>query len=445
MPGLLDDFRRNWSQLNIEGGRKVLLALSGGLDSMCLASLLLRSGIPFDAAHCNFGLRGDESDGDEYSIRAWAATKGVGLLVRRFDTTSEAGGSRQSIQMTARRLRYDWFEQLRKEHGYAAILTAHHADDVAETVLINLIRGTGLTGLQGVPLRNGYVLRPLLFAGRAELAAYGHQEKLEWREDSSNASDKYLRNAIRLQVMPLLERMQPGAGSRIAQTANRISGALPVYNAALETIMNRLIERRGRDLYVPVRLLRKQQSPDNLIFELFSRYGFSSQQMPAIRELMDAPSGKQLLSPGFRLFRDRDFLILTEMQPAGSDLVRIDSPGSRVSVMAGELHFRVTSVPDEIPTDPDIALLDMRDIRFPLNLRPRRAGDYFYPLGMGGKKKKLKRFLVDVKMPVPEKERLLILEQDGKVIWVVGSRIDERFRVRPDTREVLEIRFARAY
>jgi tRNA(Ile)-lysidine synthase len=442
MIGLSALFKANWPALKVDAGRPVLLALSGGLDSMALAQLLIEAEIPFAAAHCNFSLRDAESDGDEAFIREWSAAQNVTLHVKRFDTKQQAGAG-QSIQMAARELRYEWFEELRTEYGYAAILTAHHAGDLAETVLINLVRGTGLGGLQGIPMRNGAIVRPLLFADRAAIEAYAISKGLSWREDSSNASDKYLRNAIRHNVLPVLEELMPGAGKRIAESARRVAGSLPLYRGAIDKIMKRLIEARGRDFYVPLLLLKKQAQLDTIVYELFQPFGFGGEYVPAILSLMDAPSGRFLQSDTHRIIRDRAFLIVTAADPAEADLIRVDHPEAVVQTRRGELRFALKPAPEALPDDRDIAILDARDIRFPLVLRSRREGDYFYPLGMGGKKKKLKRFLIDIKMPQPEKERVLVLEQEGKVLWIVGSRIDERFRVRPDTTEVLEVRIIR--
>jgi len=442
MSDLSASFRANWPALNIKAGQPVLLALSGGIDSVVLAQLLIEADIPFAAAHCNFSLRDAESDGDEAFIRNWAEATGIRLYVRRFETQVLAGAGR-SIQMTARELRYEWFGQLRQEHRYAAILTAHHGGDLAETVLINLVRGTGLNGLQGIPLRNGAIVRPLLFTDREAIGTFARERELSWREDSSNASDKYLRNAIRHKVLPVLEELAPGAGKRIAGSARRVAGSLPVYREAIEQKMKRLIEARGRDFYLPLLLLKKQPQLETLVYELFQEFGFGGDQTAAILALMDAPSGRFLQSETHRIIRDRAFLIVTKADPVEADLLRVDGPEALIQTRIGMLQFSLKAKPDVVPDDPALAVLDARDIRFPLVLRNRREGDYFYPLGMGGKKKKLKRFLIDLKMPQPQKERVLILEQEGKVLWVVGLRIDERFRVRPDTTQVLEVRLVR--
>ncbi len=423
------------------GDRPVLLALSGGMDSMVLAHLLLASGIPFAAAHCNFKLRGDASDGDEAFVAAWAAARGLVCHVRSFDTKAYASEQGLSTQMAARDLRYSWFEELRRRHDYAAILTAHHAGDVAETMLINLMRGSGIAGLHGIPERNGAVIRPLLFASRAEIAEYAAGNGIEWREDASNAKADYLRNALRHDVMPTLEDLMPGAGKRMAETAARIAETEIIFRKAVARKLGRLMEQRGRDQYVPIRLLRKQEGLSALAFELFTPFGFSPDQVQQILRLMDSDSGKGVHSVTHRVIRHRDFLVVSAQVPLEADLVVIDELPAKVETADGAFELSWDDPGGAISTDPDVALLDADEIGLPLLLRTRREGDYFYPLGMGGKKKKLKRFLIDAKVPVHQKDRIRILEWDRKILWIAGMRIDERFKLRPGTKRVLKVVF----
>jgi tRNA(Ile)-lysidine synthase len=343
--------------------------------------------------------------------------------------------------VTARALRYDWFEQLRLEHGYAAILTAHHADDVAETMLINLCRGSGIAGLHGIPERNGAIIRPLLFARRAEIAAYAQHCGLTWREDASNAEDKYLRNAFRLRVLPLLEELLPGAAHRIAQSAERLHGSEQIYRKELQRRLSRLMERRGRDTYVPIRLLEKQEALPTLAFELFHPFGFSAEQIPQILSLLHAESGRQVISAQHRVIRHRDFLVVTDTATDAADLIFVDQIPARIETAEGVFRFEWTDAPAGLPQDPNTALLHGDTLSLPLILRTRRGGDYFYPLGMGMKKKKLKRFLIDQKLPLHEKDRIRILENEGRILWVAGQRIDERFKLGPSTHKVLKVVF----
>jgi tRNA(Ile)-lysidine synthase len=434
-------FTQHWKERQFPQQGTLLLALSGGLDSMALAALLLQSGLRFAAAHCNFSLRGEDAEQDAAFVAAWCEANGVPFHLIRFDTQAEAQLRGQSIQMAARELRYEWFEALRRTHGYTAILTAHHADDVTETMLINLCRGTGIAGLHGIPERHGHLIRPLLFAQRAELAAFAKESELSWREDASNAEDKYLRNAMRLHVLPTLEALLPGAALRIAKTAGRLHAAELIYRKELNRRLTRLIEHRGNDIYVPVRLLEKQEALPTVAFELFTPFGFSPEQTQQILNLLHAESGRQVMSSSHRVVRHRDFLVVSSIAPDHAGLIYVSTLPASLDTPDGSFHLEwITEVPD-LPNDPHTAVLDGDALTLPLVLRRRREGDYFYPLGMGMKKKKLKRFLIDLKIPLHEKERIWLLEHDRRILWVAGLRIDERFKWRPATRRVLKITF----
>ncbi len=443
MSDLLQRFKNNWKGKHFPpAGQPLLLALSGGLDSMTLACLLMAANIPFAAAHCNFSLRGKDSDADATFVESWCIANGIVCYVRSFNTAIIAAESACSIQMTARELRYSWFEALRKEHRYAAILTAHHAGDVAETMLINLARGSGIAGLHGIPERNGHIIRPLLFALREEIVAYANETGFNWREDASNSEDKYLRNAIRHHIIPKLEELLPGATARIAETAQRISAAEIIYRQALAGRLAKLKEQRGKDWYVPIRLLQKEQALAAVAYELFTPFGFSGEQVPQILSLMDGESGRQVLSSAYRAIRHRDFLVITALAVVEANLILIESVPASIETAEGTFQCSWVLPDTPFSENPNIALLNGDDLSLPLILRTRREGDYFYPLGMGGKKKKLKRFLIDAKMPLHEKERIRILEDaDKRILWIAGKRIDERAKVRTVTKRVLKVVF----
>jgi tRNA(Ile)-lysidine synthase len=442
MKDLARQFTEHWAKRRF-GDRKipVLLALSGGIDSMVLAHLLLAAKIPFAAAHCNFSLRGADSDGDAAFVHDWCRGRNVECHIQVFNTAGYAAEWGESIQVAARNLRYGWFEQLRTQYGYAAVLTAHHAGDVAETMLINLCRGTGIAGLHGIPERNGAVIRPLLFATRAGIAAYAEKHGITWREDASNAKTEYLRNALRHEVLPKLETLMPGAAARIAETAARLGDAEIFYRAAIAKRLGRLLERRGQDWYIPLKLLEKTPGPATVAWELFTPFGFSAEQIPLILGLAGSESGRAIASPAHRVIRHRDFLVVTAIAPASADLVLVEEIPGAVNTEGGSFSFSWELPMAALPDDPNVACLHGDEIALPLVLRTRREGDYFYPLGMGGKKKKLKRFLIDIKLPLPEKDRIRILECDKKILWIAGKRIDERFKVRPATKRVLKVVF----
>ncbi len=442
MKDLAQRFAEGWKQKRFPTGEKVLLALSGGLDSMTLAHLLQASRIPFAAAHCNFSLRGKDSDDDAAFVESWCAANSIFCHVKRFDTAAFAAQSGSSIQVSARDLRYAWFEALRNEHEYAAVLTAHHADDVAETMLINLSRGTGIAGLHGIPERNGYLIRPLLFATRKQLLDYANEHGIVWREDASNSEDKYLRNAIRHHILPKLEELLPGAAPRIAETAQRLRGTELIYRKAIESRLTKLKELRGKDWYVPIRLLHKEQALTTLVYELFLPFGFSGDQMPQILALMEGISGRQILSATHRIIRHRDFLVVTALAEKDANLILIESIPARIETADGVFDFSWTSKEEPFSDIPTVALVNGDDLSFPLVLRTRREGDYFYPLGMGGKKKKLKRFFIDTKTPLHEKDHIRILEDAAKrILWVAGKRVDERAKVLPSTVQILKVVF----
>jgi tRNA(Ile)-lysidine synthase len=446
MEDLSHRFKKHWKARGFPSdGKTILLALSGGIDSMALAQLLLSASIPFVAAHVNFNLRAKDADDDALFVQGWCAANNIRCHYADFATTAIAAERQQSIQVTARELRYEWFEQLRKEHQYAAILTAHHAGDVAETMIINLCRGSGISGLHGIPERNGAVIRPLLFVTRPEIEEYVAGNEISWREDASNASDKYLRNSIRLHVLPKLEELMPGAGRRIAETAQRLLGTEVIYRKEVDRRLAKLIEQRGKDWYVPIRLLLKQAELSTLAYELFTPFGFSPEQVPHILELLDSDSGRQVIGPSHRVIKNRDFLVITSIESEAANLVVVDTLPSQHHTAEGSFQFSLVAHSQvKLSEDSNTAMLDADELKLPLLLRTRREGDYFYPLGMGMKKKKLKRFLIDTKTPLHEKDSIRILESDKRILWIAGKRIDERFKVKPTTRQILKVVFTPA-
>jgi tRNA(Ile)-lysidine synthase len=442
MVNFLSAFQKHWNDRHFPKGKTpVLVAVSGGVDSMVLAELLFASNIPFAVAHVNFRLRGGDADGDAAFVKHWCERSDVPFFLKEVNTKEYAESRGLSTQVAARELRYDWFEELRVEHGFSHILTAHHADDVAETMLINLSRGTGIAGLHGIPERQGYLLRPLLFARRSDILDFAKEFQIRWREDNSNAGLDYLRNVIRHEVLSRLELHVPGAGMRIAETAGRVAESEKLYRKALEKELRPMLQSRGRDWYVPVRLLQKKPNKDLLAFELFSRFGFSSTQIPGILSLLESGSGKHIAGEKYRVLRNRDFLIITDVLPQSADLVLIEEIPGVIETPDGTFSFSWIEPPFSVSEDPNVAMFDAHCIELPLTLRSRKEGDYFYPLGMGGKKKKLKRFLIDARVPQHEKDRIRILESGKRIMWVAGMRLDERFKVKADTKKVLKIVF----
>jgi tRNA(Ile)-lysidine synthase len=437
---LFKQFRENWVEKRFpSGGYKFLLAVSGGMDSMVLADLLREMSLDFALAHCNFQLRGVDSDLDEQLVRDYASKNQVPFYVTRFPTQLASEERKKGIQETARELRYEWLAKVCKEHQVNFILTAHHANDNAETLLMNLLKGTGISGLHGIPEQKGMLIRPLLFALKSEIRAYAEERNIEYREDASNASDKYLRNAVRMHMMPAIERCFPHAVTRLTENIQRFGQAEELFRREVDRQINKLVEIRGQDRYIPVRKLKGVPALDTVFYELFKNFGFSVAQIPGIVQLAGSPSGRFMESSTHKIIKDRDFLILTALTRTETDFIIVDESSGKVSAGPHQLEFSLEGRLDKIPDSPRLAFMDASKLVFPLVLRKWRAGDYFYPLGMGMKKKKLARFLIDLKVPVHEKEGIWVLESGKRILWVVGRRLDERFKISGNTDKMLRV------
>ena len=424
---------------------RLLLAVSGGLDSVVLCDLCVRAGYDVVIAHCNFGLRGQESQRDEAFVRELAASYGCEVFVRHFDTAAYAAEGKVSIQVAARELRYAWFGSLVADGVAVYVVTAHHLDDNIETLLMNFFKGTGIAGLRAMLPKQGIVVRPLLFAGREAIGQYASERGLTWVEDSSNLSDKYTRNYFRHQVIPLITQAYPAAMGNLAANIGRFRDIETVYRQAVDQQMKKLLEVRGNEVHVPVRKLLQTAALSTLLYEILTPYGFSPQQAEACRELLESPSGRYLVSGTHRVLKNRNWLIISPLQTTAATNVLVETGDEAVTFAHGEVRLQRLAVDriGRVDQGPRVALLDAAAIGFPLLLRPWRPGDYFYPLGMR-KKKKLARFFIDSKLSVAEKEKVWVLEMDKKIIWVVGRRIDDRWRLGPGTREVLRIEWREA-
>lgn len=437
---LLKKFQENWQHNGFATMQQpVLLAVSAGADSMVMAHLFLQSNIPFAVAHCNFQLRGEEAGKDEELVRNWCAMNNIDFYNVRFDTAAKVEQWKKGVQETARILRYEWLEQIRIQHNYAAIATAHHANDNAETLLMNLFKGTGISGLHGILHRNGHIIRPLLFAAKKDITDYAQQHNVPYREDASNASDKYTRNDIRLNILPVIEKSFPNVISSLNNSIQRFAEAEELYKKAIEQERKKLVEQRGKDYYIAVRKLEKRQPLHTICYELFKPFGFATGQVQDIIGLLSSGSGHYLTSPTHRIIRDRDFLIITLFDTRQADFITIEDIPVTLKAGDRQYKFKYAPVPAEIPANEKIAYVDVAKLEQPLILRRWKQGDYFYPLGMGMKKKKLSRYFIDKKIPLHEKENVWVLESNKRIVWVAGHRLDERFKLRPGTREVLMI------
>lgn len=418
----------------------LLLAISGGLDSAVLLDLCSKAGYRAELLHCNFQLRATESERDEQFVRDLARRYDLPVSVRAFDTMAYAEQQKLSVQVAARELRYQWFEEKRQASlSPAWIVTAHHLDDNIETSLYNYFKGTGIAGLRGMlPLRD-HIARPLLFATRAELEEYATGQGLSWVEDSSNASDKYARNYLRHQLIPVVRQLFPGVEQQLADNLQRLRETELIYREAIQRIHGSLLVQKKGELHIPVLKLQQQTAPRTVLYELIKEYGFSSAQTEEVWSLCERETGHYVASATHRIIRNRAWLILAPL-PAGTDSwLLIEKPGTYQCAQGTiTLQWQPVSAGDTLPADPHTAWINAQELHFPLLLRTWKQGDYFYPLGMP-KKKKVARFFIDQKLSKTQKEKAVVLEMDKKILWLPGLRLDHRFRVEPATQKVLAV------
>ena len=417
----------------------ILLAVSGGKDSVAMVHLFAKTNQKFSIAHCNFGLRYDESDGDERFVASMAKHYGVDFHSRSFETEQEAEKRGVSIQMAARDLRYEWFGELMHSNGFDYLATAHHQNDSFETVLFNLIKGTGIAGLHGIPIKREYFIRPLSFATRTQIDNFVEQNNLFWREDSSNYSSTYHRNLIRNEVVPLLKQINPRLDHTFADTLKRIQAIEKVYNGYLKDLSSQIIERSGEHLIIHFKSLQDSEHPELPIYDIIRPYGFTFKQaLSLITKLDDV--GKVFDSQTHRINVDRDRLILSPiLKKSGHSVLISGDNGSWVNSHWGLKWNKKSRKEYRIKASNEMAALDFDKLKFPLRMRLWREGDFFYPLGMDHKKK-ISDFLIDQKIPLNLKdETYVIADIDGEIVWVVGLRIDNRFKLTEGSQQVFEI------
>ncbi len=405
-----------------------IIALSGGADSVALLLLLKEGGFNVHAAHCNFHLRGEESDRDEAFCVELCRQLSIELHRAHFDTREYAELHKVSIEMAARELRYNWFEQLRKDIGAAGICVAHHRDDSVETVLLNMIRGTGLRGLTGIQPRNGYVLRPLLCVSRDEIEGFLAKKGQKYVVDSTNLEADVMRNKVRLQVLPLLRELNPAVSDNIQRTAENLSEAQLVLNVVIASVKCCNILKLSD--------LEKYGSSEYLVFEWLQKYGFNGDQ---VRQILDAETGKIVSSAmGYDVLKDRGRLIV---EPALEPFKPMRIPEEGTYVLDEKTRFSVRKKPAYVSKDAHVATLDAAKIRFPLTIRRVEEGDWMQPYGMKGKKL-LSDMMTDLKMTIFEKRRqLVVVDAQGIIVWAAGLRVVEFVAVSEATREVLELAF----
>jgi tRNA(Ile)-lysidine synthase len=419
---------------------RILLAVSGGIDSVVMLDLFISAGFDVGIAHCNFHLRGEESNQDATFVESLANNYSVRYHRNDFQTEQTASDMGISIQMAARELRYKWFEELRQDQSYDLIATAHNQDDVLETFFINLSRGTGIRGLSGIPSKAGKIIRPILFASRKEIMEYATVTRLSHREDSSNASDKYLRNKVRNKLLPMLEDQNPSFRNSLMETITKLSETEKLFSEEIKKLKKKLLIRKDDRIIIRIPELKLVESRKTILFEMLAEYNFNSASINDINDAIEGPPGKIFLSPSYRLVKDREELILTPLVEEEDRRYYLDLSENQIFDPL-DLEWVVVNYTErfKIPADQNIACLDLDMLDFPLLLRHWRKGDYFQPFGMKGMKK-ISDFLIDQKVSIPDKEKLWLLASGQKIVWVVGHRIDERFRLTEKSRQVLMIK-----
>ena len=425
-------------------GDRLVLALSGGIDSMVLADLLLKSKVDFVVAHCNFHLRGEESDGDEKFVRDYAERNGIQCFVKHFETEKYAAEQGISIEMAARDLRYAWFEELRQQLGYDKIAVAHHADDQAETFFINLLRGAGLRGLKGMQPQNGVVIRPMLWASREQIHQYAVENQITWREDHTNAESTYLRNKIRNQLLPVFDELHPEARQGLYKSLAHLASENELYRELLQEKLNQIIEWDGEIQSIRHSAFSIQHSAFQLLFEWLRQYTFNTDQCHFIFEAMETGVGNKYYSPTHQLVIGRNELQLSAIKAVEDKEIQIEIRQEEITSPIHLCFSQFEKTPDFIiDKSLDVALLDADKIHFPLTLRHWRHGDRFHPLGMKGSKL-LSDFFVDQKFTESQKSNVfLLVSADNEILWVVGHRIDDRYKVTSETKSVFQCRWER--
>lgn len=422
---------------------KVIVGLSGGMDSMVLLDILTLLGYSCLAAHCNFHLRGEESNRDEIFVKKWCKSIDIPFTSINFDTNQYASDLKISIEMAARELRYNWFETLRRHYQANCIAVAHHKDDSVETVLLNLIRGTGIKGLTGISPKNGYVVRPLLCISRSEIEKYILERDIPYVTDSTNSEDLYLRNSIRLNVIPLLETLNPSVKDTIYRTSKNVTEAEKVYSESIQKTIKKVFNNNKID----INELRQTASPRSVLFEILTPYNFTPSTIEDISESIDSISGKIFFSDSnsnfekkkYRLIKDRNSFLLDVVNDIynENEMYLIEEGTSEINFPVS-IKIREISSPTDIIYNSHFLYIDADKIKYPLVLRKWRSGDWFIPFGMKGKKK-LSDYFTDRKFSLKDKENVWLLTYENDIVWIVGERNDNRFKITENTKKIIFI------
>lgn len=438
---MLEEFLKyiDGNHLTSKDGR-ILLAVSGGIDSMVMSHLFIEAGIEAGIAHCNFCLRAEESDKDEELVRRFADNNNMPFYLKRFDTRKFAGINGISVQMAARELRYGWFEQIREANNYKCIAVAHNLNDNIETLLINLTRGTGIAGLTGMKPKSNKIIRPLLFATRQKIAEYCTANKIAFREDMSNADVKYTRNKIRHLVIPLLQEINPSVETTLNDTTGKLGEVYDILSDLVNGIRKKVTEQKGDTIIFNINILKSEVQNRSLLFELFRPYGITETTARDLQRIVDGKTGSRVFTRTHRIIKNRSEIIVSPMVSCHNILYEISDIGSFTDVPEITVaDYKEATGRFRISSDPSVASIDAGKLIFPVIVRKWRPGDFFYPLGMT-KKKKISDYLIDEKYSLTEKENTLILESGGNIVWIIGKRLDNRYRITEKTKKALVLK-----
>ncbi len=414
--------------------KKLIIATSGGIDSMVLLHLFKNLNYEIAIAHCNFQLRGLESFEDQNFVHDYAVANEIPIFVTQFDTENFAKDYKLSTQVAARNLRYDWFHELLKTENYNFILTAHHADDNLETFIINLSRGTGLDGLVGIPSQNDKVIRPLLTFSRQEIENYAKENDIKWREDSSNASDKYLRNKIRHNIIPQLKELNENFLESFLKTQKYLKESQTMVEDATIMIYQQVAKEVGDDIHFDLLKLKTLPNFRSYLYEWLQEFGFSAWN--DIYDLVDSQSGKVIYSNDYQLLKNRNYLILSPISEYDDEVYFIEKNQLEVKI---PINLSICQVDAISNTNQNTIFVDADKLSFPLQIKKWNEGDSFQPFGMYGKSKKLSKFFKDEKLSILEKQKIWILISDNQIVWIINLRQDERFKIENSTQNKLQI------
>ena len=417
--------------------KQLLVATSGGMDSMVLVNLFQKLKFNIALAHCNFQLRNLESDADEKFVNSYAEQNKMPCHTKKFDTINYSDTHKLSTQVAARNLRYNWFKEILEQEKFDYVITAHHADDVAETFVINLSRGTGLDGLTGIPSQNGNVIRPMLHFSRKEIEKYASENSLQWREDSSNASDKYIRNKIRHHIIPVFKEINDSFLQSFQNTLDHLNQQKSLVDDAVLLVYEKVVLEEKEQLKINISALLQYKNYKAYLYQWLHKYGFTAWN--DVYDLVQSQTGKRIESENYILLKNRDYLLLSQRKSTDFETIVINSVTENTNF---PLNFSICNFSDISNQNKNIIFVTESKLQFPLTIRKWKTGDYFYPAGMQGKKK-VSKYFKDEKFTLFQKKEAFILECNNKVVWIIGHRADERFKPENTTQKIIQITYSK--